>query len=286
LTYDTCVAYSTAHVWNQAGYEPEATVDLDRLRSLLAAVQSGQTDLEAALAAVREMPPADLGYATVDHGRALRQGAPEVIFGQGKAPEHIAGIARELVRAGQNVLVTRLDSAQAAHLCAELPETHYVPLARVATIEVAPIVRLPGKPVALVSAGTSDLPVAEECAESLRAFGVPHERLFDVGVAGLHRLLRRRDVLDRAAVAIVVAGMEGALPSVIGGLVPIPVIAVPTSVGYGAGAGGVAALMGMLTSCASGITVCNIDNGFGAAFAALRMYQSASRFGLDGERAA
>lgn len=156
-------------------------------------------------------------------------------------------------------------------------------LARVATIEVRPIVPLKYAPVALVCAGTADLPVAEECAETLRAFGLPFERLYDVGVAGMHRLLARREVLDRASVAIVVAGMEGALPSVLGGLVSIPVIAVPTSVGYGAGVGGLAALAGMLTSCAAGVTVCNIDNGFGAAFAALRILQSAPRFVLEAE---
>jgi pyridinium-3,5-biscarboxylic acid mononucleotide synthase len=252
-------------------------MDLERLTLLLRDVQSGSTDVASALDALRQLPLADLGYATVDHHRALRQGAPEVIFGQGKTAEQIAGVAREILRTGQNVLVTRLDAGQATYLASELPEMRYAPLARVGTIELEPVDLLAGQPVALVSAGTSDLPVAEECAESLRAFGVPHERVVDVGVAGLHRLWARRDVLERASIAIVVAGMEGALPSVVGGLVPIPVIAVPTSVGYGAGVGGFAALAGMLTSCASGITVCNIDNGFGAAFAALRMFQSAQR---------
>lgn len=256
-------------------------MDLDSLRLLLSEVRTGSTDIDSAIATLRQLPLADLGYATVDHHRAIRQGASEVIFGQGKTAEHIAGIARELVRAEQNVLVTRIDAEQAAYLQAEIPETQYVPIARVARIEKRPVQRLPGRPVALVCAGTADLPVAEECAESLKTFGVPFERLFDVGVAGLHRLWSRRAVIERASLAIVVAGMEGALPSVVGGLVPIPVIAVPTSVGYGAGAGGFAALAGMLTSCASGVTVCNIDNGFGAAFAALRLFQSGTRFTED-----
>jgi NCAIR mutase (PurE)-related protein len=182
-----------------------------------------------------------------------------------------------LVRTGQNVLVTRIDPDQAAHLSAELPQARYNPMARTARVEVRPVPRLESGTVALLCAGTADLPAAEECAETLGAFGVPFEQLCDVGVAGLHRLLAHRHVLERVDVAIVVAGMEGALPSVVGGLVPIPVIAVPTSVGYGVGAGGSAALAAMLTSCASGVTVCNIDNGFGAAFAALRILQAHPR---------
>lgn len=257
---------------------PGDGMDVARLRALLDEVREGRADTEQVLAFLRDLPLKDLGYATVDHHRALRQGASEVIFAPGKTAEQIVGVVRELVRTGQNVLVTRINEEQAAVLSREIPETRHVAAARVATVEVTPIVRLPGRPVALVSAGTADHSVAEECAESLRAFGVPCERMYDVGVAGLHRLLARRDVFDRASLAIVIAGMEGALPSVVGGLVSIPVIAVPTSVGYGAGAGGVAALLGMLTSCASGVTVCNIDNGFGAAFAALRMFQSAHRF--------
>lgn len=256
-------------------------MDVARLRALLDGVRAGQVNVEKALAELRDLPFADLEYAAVDHHRALRQGVPEVILGQGKTSEQIAGVARELVRAGQNVLVTRTDPDQVAHLASEFPQTRYVSLARVATIEVRAITPLAYGPVALVSAGTADLPVAEECAETMRAFGLTFERLYDVGVAGLHRLLGRREVFDRVALAIVVAGMEGALPSVVGGLVSIPVIAVPTSVGYGVGVGGLAALAGMLTSCASGITVCNIDNGFGAAFAALRILQSAPRYRLD-----
>lgn len=256
-------------------------MDVGQLRNLLGEVRAGGVDVEQALAKLQDLPFSDLEYATVDNHRALRQGAPEVIFGQGKTSEQIAGIAREMVRTGQNVLVTRISPDQADYLAKEIPQTRYVSLARVASIELRPVAPLPYGTVSLITAGTADLPVAEECAETLRTFGLPFERLYDVGVAGLHRLLGRREVFDRVAMAIVVAGMEGALPSVVGGLVSIPVIAVPTSVGYGVGAGGLAALATMLTSCASGVVVCNIDNGFGAAFAALRILQSASRYTVE-----
>ncbi|MGD0675738.1 MAG: nickel pincer cofactor biosynthesis protein LarB [Polyangiaceae bacterium] len=249
-----------------------------KLRQLLEAVQRGETDVDEALGDLRELPYADLGYATVDHHRALRQGAPEVIFGQGKATAHIVGITRELARSGQNVLITRLDADKAREVRELMPEIRYVELARVATLEQAAIAPLGGRPVALVSAGTSDLHVAEECAETLRMLGVAIDRVYDVGVAGIHRLLHKRDAFDRASVVIVVAGMEGALPSVVGGMVAGPVIAVPTSIGYGVSFGGVAALAGMLSSCASGITVCNIDNGFGAAFAAARILRVRDRY--------
>ena len=256
-------------------------MDIPSLRALFDDVRAGKTDVDAAVERVRDLPFADLGYATVDHHRALRQGVPEVVFGEGKAAAHVVGIAKELVRRGENVLVTRLSAEKAAAIHEELPELVYAPLARVGTIEVTPPPPRTCLPVALVCAGTADLPVAEECAETLRAFGIPFERVFDVGVAGLHRLLSKRSIFDRSSLAIVVAGMEGALPSVVGGLVSIPVVAVPTSVGYGAGASGFAALAGMLTSCASGVTVCNIDNGFGAAFAAHRMIAAAAK--LAGE---
>jgi NCAIR mutase (PurE)-related protein len=228
--------------------------------------------VEDAVGELRQLPFADLGFATVDHRRALRQGAPEVILGEGKTAEQIVGIARELARTGQNVLVTRIDDAKAATLVAEIADVKHNPVARTCTFEKAPIVPLaPGQRVALVSAGTSDMPVADECAETLRMLGVAFDTVFDVGVAGIHRLLHKRPVLDTAAVIIVVAGMEGALASVVGGLVEAPVIAVPTSVGYGVSLKGMTALFGMLTSCASGVTVVNIDNGFGAAFAAARI---------------
>jgi NCAIR mutase (PurE)-related protein len=242
-----------------------------RLQQLLERVKKGEVSTEDAVTELRDLPFADLGFAMVDHHRALRQGVSEVILGQGKTVEQISAIAGELARAGHNVLVTRVDADAALGVQKSLPDAKYHALARTLTLEVAPIAALSQDAVALVSAGTSDLPVAEECAETMRMLGIKFERVFDVGVAGIHRLLHRREVIDRARVAIVIAGMEGALASVVGGLVDIPVIAVPTSVGYGASFQGLAALLGMLTSCASGITVVNIDNGFGAAFAAARI---------------
>lgn len=249
----------------------------DQLQDLLNAVRAGERDVASALRELVDLPFANLGYATVDHHRALRQGVPEVIFAQGKTVEQIAGIVRELARKRQNILVTRLDAAPATILQQQFEGLRYVPLARVATMELTAAATAIDGTVALVCAGTADLPVAEECAETLRMLGIACERLTDVGVAGLHRLLSRRELFDRVSLAIVVAGMEGALPSVVGGLVSIPVIAVPTSVGYGAGAGGWAALLGMLTSCAAGVTVCNIDNGFGAAMAAYRILKPHAR---------
>lgn len=248
------------------------TVDEARLREVLRQVQGGgEAQIEEALAELRQLPFADLGFAVVDHHRAIRQGVPEVILGDGKTSEQIIAIARELMRTGQNVLVTRISPESAAALVGAIPEMKHHPVARTCTLEKKPPVLLSEKKAALVSAGTSDSPVAEECAETMRMLGVPFERVFDVGVAGIHRLLHKRPILDEASVIIVVAGMEGALASVVGGLVDVPVIAVPTSIGYGVAQKGMAALFGMLTSCASGITVVNIDNGFGAAFAAARI---------------
>jgi NCAIR mutase (PurE)-related protein len=249
-----------------------------KLRELLDGVRRGATSIDDALGELRDLPYADLGYAAVDHHRGLRLGSPEVIFGQGKTAAQIVGIARELARTGQNVLVTRLDADKASEVRVGLPELRYADLARVGTLQSGPIAPLGSRPVALVSAGTGDMPVAEECAETLRMLGVAAERVYDVGVAGIHRLLYRRDVFERTSVVIVVAGMEGALPSVVGGMVAGPVIAVPTSIGYGASFGGFAALAGMLASCASGIVVCNIDNGFGAAYAAARILRTRERY--------
>jgi NCAIR mutase (PurE)-related protein len=253
-------------------------MDPKKLRELLEQVGAGGLTVDAALAGLRDLPFVDLGYAMVDHHRALRQGVPEVILGEGKTPEQIVGITEELARRDVNVLITRVDPAKAEAVRARLPAVRYHEVARIATLEAHPIPKLGTSPVAVVCAGTSDAPVAEEACETLRIMGASVERVYDVGVAGVHRLLARRTVFDRCAVAIVVAGMEGALPSAVGGMVSIPVIAVPTSVGYGAALGGLAALAAMLTSCASGVTVCNIDNGFGAAFAAARILQSAARY--------
>jgi NCAIR mutase (PurE)-related protein len=253
-------------------------MDLARLRGLLESLQRGARSVDDAIAELKDLPYADLGYAAVDHHRSLRQGTPEVIFGDGKTPTQIVGIAHELARTGQNVLITRLGGDRAREVLELMPELKYAELARAATLEQCPIASLGTRPVALVSAGTGDLPVAEECAETLRMLGATVERVYDVGVAGIHRLLYRREVFDRTSVVVVVAGMEGALPSVVAGLIAGPVIAVPTSIGYGVSLGGFSALAGMLSSCASGVVVCNIDNGFGAAYAAARILRARERY--------
>jgi pyridinium-3,5-biscarboxylic acid mononucleotide synthase len=246
-------------------------MDTDLLKQLLERVQSGQLPVDAALSELKTLPFSDLGYARVDHHRALRLGVPEVILGESKSSAQIAGIARALIAAGQNVLVTRLDDAKAAALRAELPQISHSSVARLASYEHRPIVMRQIEPVAVVTAGTSDIPVAEEALETLRMIGIPAVRVFDCGVAGLHRMLGEVNVLARAPAVIVVAGMEGALPSVVGGMVGVPIVAVPTSIGYGVALGGMTALFGMLTGCASGVAVVNIDNGFGAAMAVARI---------------
>jgi len=243
-------------------------MDPKALRELLERVRAGEQDVEEALEALRDLPFADLGFAHVDHHRALRSGFPEVIFGPGKTPEQIAAIMAELDRHGQTVLATRVDALTGSALATAMPEVTYDPVSRTAVLMRKPPERRGKGIVAVVTAGTSDIAVAEEAAVTATVLGNDVTRLYDVGVAGVHRLLQRRAALDGAAVVIVVAGMEGALASVVGGLVRKPVIAVPTSVGYGASFGGIAALLGMLTSCAAGVTVVNIDNGFGAAYAA------------------
>jgi NCAIR mutase (PurE)-related protein len=246
-------------------------MDPRAIREVLERVRAGDLAVADALEALRQLPFRDLGVATVDHHRALRQGAPEVIFGEGKTVEQIATIAEEIARAGQNVLITRLAADKGEALAARLPGLRYAPVARTASLEVGPPPRREAGPVAVVTAGTSDVGVAEEAVETLRAVGLEATRMYDVGVAGLHRFLHRVDELRKSAAVIVVAGMEGALPSVVAGLVASPVVAVPTSVGYGAALGGFTALFSMLTSCAAGVVVVNIDSGFGAAMAVHRM---------------
>ena len=240
----------------------------NELRDLLERVRSGGTTLEAAhdrlLQYLRQAPFEDLGFARVDHHRGVRQGFPEVIFGPGKTPQQIAAVAARLVKAGQALLVTRTDASAFAAVAAEIPDAAFNPVARTITRPISNTPRGKGT-ILLAAAGTADLPVAEEAAICAEVMGNDVDRLYNVGVAGLHRLLAEHERLLQARVIIVVAGMEGALPSVVGGLVPVPVIAVPTSVGYGANFGGIAALLGMLNSCASGVSVVNIDNGFGAA---------------------
>jgi NCAIR mutase (PurE)-related protein len=247
------------------------------LRALLEQVQSGAVAVDAAVSELGRMPFAELGYAKIDHHRSLRLGFPEVVLGEGKTAAQISGIARHLLESRENVLVTRVTAEVAEMVRASVPELVYHPLARTLTCvqKLPPALSL--APVAVVTAGTSDIPVAEEALETLRLCAIPSVRVFDVGVAGIHRLLDRRDVLAEAPVVIVVAGMEGALPSAVGGLVGAPIIAVPTSVGYGTALSGFTALFAMLTSCASGITVVNIDNGFGAAVAAVRMLRGSLR---------
>jgi NCAIR mutase (PurE)-related protein len=248
------------------------SMDATRIKALLERVGAGSMTIDEALAELRDLPFRDLGFATVDHHRALRTGVPEVVLGEPKTAEQIAAIAAELVRTGQNVMVTRLDAQKAEAIRQKLPDLKYAAAARVGTLEVAPIAPRPGASVAVVTAGTADVPVAEEAAETLRLQGIEVVRVYDVGVAGIHRLLARRATIDAARGVIVVAGMEGALPSVVGGLTARPVVAVPTSVGYGTHLGGMTPLFAMLASCAAGVTVVNIDNGFGAAMAMGRMF--------------
>jgi hypothetical protein len=243
-------------------------MDPQVLLELLEGVRSGKLSVTRAVERLRDLPFEDLGFAKVDHHRALRQGSAEVIMGEGKEAREIAAIARAIQKKGTNVLITRLSPAKMEALKGKVRGLRYHPAARAATWTKGPI-RVRGKgTILIVCAGTSDIPVAEEAALSAEMMGNRVDRLFDVGVAGIHRLLENRQKLFSAAVLIVVAGMEGALPSVVGGLVDKPVIAVPTSVGYGASFHGVAARLGMLNSCAAGVTVVNIDNGFGAGFAA------------------
>jgi pyridinium-3,5-biscarboxylic acid mononucleotide synthase len=246
-------------------------MDPRRVRELLEGVREGGVAIEDAIEALRALPFRDLSFATVDHHRALRQGVPEVIFGERKTAEQIAAIAREVISAGQNVLITRLDAEKAAVVQTLVAGLRYAALARTGSVELTLPRRRPGAPVAVITAGTTDIDVAEEAVETLHAVGLETVRMYDIGVAGLHRLLHRVDELRRARAVIVCAGMEGALPSVVGGLVSAPVVAVPTSVGYGTALGGFTALFSMLNSCASGLVVVNIDNGFGAAMAVHRM---------------
>ena len=246
----------------------------EETRLLLEGVRDGSVSVEEALERLKTQPFADLGYAKVDHHRALRQGAPEVIYGAGKTPEQIVGIAKALLETGQGpVLITRMNQAAADFVGAALP-LDYHPEARCGIIGGIPAPRESGT-VLIVTAGTSDIPVAEEAALTARVLGSRVRRLYDVGVAGLHRLLAHLEEIMEADVIVVIAGMEGALASVVGGLVDCPVIAVPTSVGYGAAFEGLAALLSMLNSCASGVSVVNIDNGFGAGFLANRILRTA-----------
>jgi len=239
-----------------------------QLRDLLTRVRSGELTPEAALEPLlqflRQKPYDDLGFARVDNHRNARQGFPEVVFGQGKTAEQIAAISAQIVGTGQSLLVTRTSVVAHAAVAARLPAARFHDLARCITVDAGNTPKGRGI-IVIAAAGTADLPVAEEAAVSAEIMGNPVDRLYDVGVAGLHRLLHEHARLIAARVVIVAAGMEGALPSVVGGLVDVPVIAVPTSIGYGSSFGGLTALLAMLNSCAKGVSVVNIDNGFGAA---------------------
>jgi NCAIR mutase (PurE)-related protein len=234
---------------------------------LLERFRVGRVSCDEVVRRFQAAPVEELGFATVDTHRALRKGFPEVIFGAGKTPAQVVSIATRLFAREQRILVTRVGADHARHLRRRFKQAVYHELARCVTIEKKPLPRCPGT-IAVVCAGTSDLSVAEEAAVTAEIMGNRVERVTDVGVAGVHRLFGRLESIQRANVTIVVAGMEGALPSVVAGLVSKPVIAVPTSVGYGASFNGLAPLLGMLNSCASGLTVVNIDNGFGAGYAA------------------
>jgi NCAIR mutase (PurE)-related protein len=242
-------------------------LNADSIRKLFEQVRKGELLPDDAVARLRHLPFEDLGFAKIDHHRALRAGMPEVILGAGKTPAQVAGIFARLAAHGGNILATRANEKQFASVKKKVRSAEYRELARAIVLQRDP--KKYGKGiVAVVSAGTSDIPVAEEAVVTAEIMGNEVEHFYDVGVAGIHRLLANREALTRARVVIVCAGMEGALPSVVGGLVGVPVIAVPTSVGYGASFKGMAALLGMLNSCASNVSVVNIDNGFGAGYVA------------------
>ena len=258
-----------ASTWQPAAdfpYNPE-TVNSQALRKLFEQVRTGKLSADEAVERLRHLPFEDLGFAKVDHHRALRQGMPEVIFSQGKSPQQVADIFRRLAEHDGNVLATRATEQQFEAVAARVKKAEYRPLARAIVLK-RDRKRYGKGVIAVVSAGTSDIPVAEEAVVTAELMGNNVEHIYDVGVAGIHRLLAHRAALSKARVIVVCAGMEGALPSVVGGLVGVPVVAVPTSVGYGAAFGGLAALLGMMNSCASNVSVVNIDNGFGAGYVA------------------
>lgn len=261
-------------------------MDPRELDILLRAVREGRVSPEEAAERLKTLPFENLGFATIDHHRALRRGFGEVVFGGGKTPEQVAAIVDRIASRGQNVLITRTTSEVFQRVSAGRPsgEVKHHEVAKAVSLVQTPPASLDGR-VAVVCAGTSDVPVADEAAITAEFHGATVERIYDVGVAGLHRLLDRAPMIRRAQVVIVAAGMEGALPSVVGGLVEAPVIAVPTSVGYGASFNGLAALLAMLNSCASGVAVVNIDNGFGAGYMACSILRSVRVAGGTGATA-
>ncbi|MBN1256825.1 MAG: nickel pincer cofactor biosynthesis protein LarB [Planctomycetes bacterium] len=249
-----------------------------KIKKILQEVATGSLKVEEAIQQLQKESLTNLEFARIDHDRAVRCGTPEVVFGPGKTPEAICEIMQIILEKHGYALATRLSPEAAAMLQAEWPDCDYNEPARTVLLGTPPISHDDSQAVWVIAAGTSDLPVAEEACVSVSYAGYPVERLYDVGVAGIHRVLQHQDRLATAGAIIVVAGMEGALPSVVGGLVSAPIIAVPTSIGYGASFGGIAALLGMLNSCASGVTVVNIDNGFGAGAAASRILSRQQNF--------
>jgi len=243
-------------------------LNMQRLEQILKDYKEGRRELSDVLTYLRKLPFEDLSFARIDHHRKLRRGFPEVVYGEGKNAEQILSIIRAMKEFGSNVLVTRVDAVKAGHILENIDGPVYHPVARVLSYEQERVISRSRGIVQVICAGSSDAPVAEEAAITAEMMGQSVERYCDVGVAGLHRLLGIWDELQKGSVYVVVAGMEGALPSVVAGLVRRPVIAVPTSVGYGASFGGVGALLGMLNSCAPGVAVVNIDNGFGAGYLA------------------
>jgi len=243
-------------------------MDVGKLKELIEKVRDRELGVDEALTKLKDLPFEDIDFASIDHHRALRRGYAEVIYGRGKKAEDIVEIIRRMVAKNENILATKLTDDKAAILKDHFPQGEYFPNSKVFTLEVTPAEKRGKGTILVVSAGTADIPVAEEAAITARFLGNEVQTLFDMGVSGLHRILGKRDALREASVIVVAAGMEGALPSIVGGLVDKPVIAVPTSTGYGASYKGLSALLGMLNSCASGVTVVNIDNGFGAGYAA------------------
>ena len=243
-------------------------MNIRKLEDLLKRVKLGKITLDEAMAELKSLPFEDLGFTRIDHHRSLRKGFPEVIWGEGKTSGQILSIIKQLKRKGQNILITRLEEKKAKAIKKVFPKSQYYPMSKVLTYLTHPVKSAGKGTILVITAGTTDIPVAEEALVTARFMGNRAEALYDVGVAGIHRLLSERQRLEAASVLVVVAGMEGALPSVVGGLVDRPVIAVPTSIGYGASFGGITALLAMLNSCASGVAVVNIDNGFGAGYMA------------------
>jgi len=243
-------------------------MNIRKLEELLKKVKSGKATVHEAVAQLKSLPYEDLGFTRIDHHRSLRKGCPEVIWGEGKTSHEILSILKQLKAKGQNILITRIEEKKAAAIQRSFPKSQYYPRSKVLTYFTHPVAPAGRGMILVITAGTTDIPVAEEAAITARFLGNSVETIYDVGVAGIHRLLTERVRLENAHVLIVAAGMEGALPSVVGGLVDRPVIAVPTSVGYGTSFGGVTALLAMLNSCASGVAVVNIDNGFGAGYLA------------------